>query len=138
MFDIGFWELTIIAVIALIVLGPERLPGLARTAGMWFSKLRRFVSNVKADIDKELKAEEIRRALEKEAGIGELKDVLDSTKSTLDQRIGEKDYIVKAIDDEPTAAPTATPAKDETPTATPPTEPAQSDTSTSADEQKQR
>lgn len=133
MFDIGFWELTIIAVIALIVLGPERLPGLARTAGMWFSKLRRFVSNVKADIDKELKAEEIRRALEKEAGIGELKDVLDSTKSTLDQRIGEKDYIVKAIDDEPAAAPSTTPAENESPTAA-----VQDDNPTGADEQEKQ
>lgn len=136
MFDIGFWELTIIAVIALIVLGPERLPGLARTAGMWFSKLRRFVSNVKADIDKELKAEEIRRALEKEAGIGELKDVLDSTKSTLDQRIGEKDYIVKAIDDEPAAEPSTEPKKGDAPAATPPAAAAQHDEPTGADEQK--
>ena len=138
MFDIGFWELTVIAVIALIVLGPERLPGLARTAGMWFSKLRRFVSNVKADIDKELKADEIRRALEKEAGIGELKDVLDSTKSTLDQKIGDKEYIVKAIDDEPSAVPPVPTTNNKEPSATPSAAPAKSDEATGADEHKQQ
>jgi len=59
MFDVGFWELTIIGVVALVIVGPERLPGLARTAGLWVGKARRMVSDVKRDIDRELKASEM-------------------------------------------------------------------------------
>ncbi len=58
-FDIGFWELTIIGVVALVIVGPERLPKLARTAGLWIGKARRMVSDVKRDIDRELKASEL-------------------------------------------------------------------------------
>ncbi|MDH5409282.1 MAG: Sec-independent protein translocase protein TatB, partial [Gammaproteobacteria bacterium] len=47
MFDIGFWELAIIAVVGLLVIGPERLPGVARTAGMWIGRTRRFITTVK-------------------------------------------------------------------------------------------
>jgi Tat protein translocase TatB subunit len=51
MFDIGFWEVIFIAVITLLVVGPERLPKVARTAGLWVGKIRGFVVSVKADID---------------------------------------------------------------------------------------
>jgi sec-independent protein translocase protein TatB len=57
MFDIGFWELTIIGIVALLVIGPERLPRVARTAGLWLGRARRFVSSVKADIDREIAAD---------------------------------------------------------------------------------
>ena len=66
MFDVGFFELTLIAVIALIVVGPERLPKLARTAGMWLGRGRRMISSVKADIDREIRADELRRTLEEQ------------------------------------------------------------------------
>ena len=59
MFDVGFWELAIIGVVALVIVGPERLPGLARTAGLWVGKARRMVADVKRDIDRELKASEM-------------------------------------------------------------------------------
>ena len=55
MFDVGFWELAIIAVIALLVIGPERLPKAARTAGLWGGRARRRVTDVKADIDREIR-----------------------------------------------------------------------------------
>ncbi len=55
MFDIGFWELVLIGVVALLVVGPERLPKLARTAGLWIGRGRRMLSSVKAEIDRELK-----------------------------------------------------------------------------------
>ena len=61
MFDIGFWELGVIAVIALIVIGPERLPRAARTAGLWVGRARRMMAEVKADIDREINAEELRQ-----------------------------------------------------------------------------
>ena len=55
MFDVGFWELLIIGLVALLVIGPERLPGLARTAGAWLGRAKRFVSDVKTEIDEELR-----------------------------------------------------------------------------------
>lgn len=60
MFDIGFWEMSLIALIALIVLGPERLPGVARTAGHWIGRARRMIGEVKADIDREIRNAEIK------------------------------------------------------------------------------
>jgi sec-independent protein translocase protein TatB len=59
MFDIGFLEIVIIAAIALIVLGPERLPRAARTAGMWVGRARSMVSAVKTDIDREIRESEL-------------------------------------------------------------------------------
>ena len=61
MFDIGFAELLIIGVVALVVLGPERLPVAARTAGLWIGRIRRSVSNIQSEISEELRAEELRR-----------------------------------------------------------------------------
>ncbi|KAA3629892.1 MAG: twin-arginine translocase subunit TatB [Proteobacteria bacterium] len=60
MFDIGFWEMSLIALIALIVLGPERLPGVARTVGHWIGRARRMIGEVKADIDREIRNAEIK------------------------------------------------------------------------------
>ena len=62
MFDVGFWELAIIAVIALLVIGPERLPKAARTAGLWVGRARRMVTDVKADIDREIRESDLRRS----------------------------------------------------------------------------
>lgn len=61
MFDIGFSELMVIAVVALIVIGPERLPKVARTAGLLSGRLRRYVGDVKADISREMQLEELKR-----------------------------------------------------------------------------
>jgi sec-independent protein translocase protein TatB len=61
MFDIGFSELVVIAVVALIVLGPERLPKAARTMGHLFGRLQRYVNEVKADINREMELEELRK-----------------------------------------------------------------------------
>jgi sec-independent protein translocase protein TatB len=61
MFDIGFSELVVIAVVALIVIGPERLPKAARTMGHLFGRLQRYVNDVKADINREIELEELRK-----------------------------------------------------------------------------
>ena len=72
MFDVGFWELAIIAVIALLVIGPERLPKAARTAGLWVGRARRMVTDVKADIDREIR----------EGDLAELKKAGEELKKT--------------------------------------------------------
>ena len=61
MFDIAFSELLVIALVALLVIGPEKLPKVARTMGHLTGRLQRYVSTVKADIERELQAEELRR-----------------------------------------------------------------------------
>lgn len=61
MFDIGFSELMLIGIVALVVIGPERLPKVARTAGQWLGRLNRYVSQVKQDIDRDIKLEELRK-----------------------------------------------------------------------------
>ena len=72
MFDVGFWELAIIAVIALLVIGPERLPKAARTAGLWVGRARRMVTDVKADIDRDIR----------EGDLAELKKAGEELKKT--------------------------------------------------------
>ena len=59
MFDIGFWELVIIALVALIIIGPEHLPRLARDAGRIVRKTRNFINGAKREIEKELKLDQI-------------------------------------------------------------------------------
>ena len=66
MFDVGFWELSLIGIVALLVIGPERLPAVARTVGKWVGRANRFISNVKDDINKELKNEDLKRILEEQ------------------------------------------------------------------------
>lgn len=67
MFDVGFGELLLVGVIALLVLGPERLPRAARTAGHWMGRARATVQRFTAEVDRELKAEELRQTLREEA-----------------------------------------------------------------------
>ena len=61
MFDIGYSELLVIGVVALIVIGPERLPRVARTVGVLAGRLQRYVADVKADINREIELEELRK-----------------------------------------------------------------------------
>ena len=61
MFDIGFSEIVVIGVVAIVVIGPERLPKTARTLGHLFGRLQRYVNEVKADINREMELDELRR-----------------------------------------------------------------------------
>ncbi len=83
MFDIGFWELALIGVVALLVVGPERLPALARTAGIWVSKARRFVSSVKADVEKEIRADELKRVMKEQAESSGIHEIVEETRSSV-------------------------------------------------------
>ncbi|BES73291.1 Sec-independent protein translocase protein TatB [Marinobacter nanhaiticus D15-8W] len=84
MFDIGFLELLICGVIALLVLGPERLPGAARTAERWIGRSRRLVSQFTTELDRQIKAEELKEKLRKEGGI-DLEGVQRNIREGLDQ-----------------------------------------------------
>jgi len=64
MFDIAFSELLVIALVALLVIGPEKLPKVARTVGHLTGRLQRYVNSVKGDIERELRAEELRKLQE--------------------------------------------------------------------------
>ena len=61
MFDIGFTELLVIGVVALVVIGPERLPRVARTVGILMGRMQRYVADVKADINREIELDELRK-----------------------------------------------------------------------------
>lgn len=92
MFDIGFIELVICAVIALLILGPERLPAAARTAGRWVGGARRMVNQFTSELDRELKADELRKELRKAGDIG-LGDVEKTVKGALDEAKQYEDMI---------------------------------------------
>ena len=75
MFDIGFWELLIIAVVALLVAGPERLPGLIRDAGRWAAKLRCYAMQAKYEFEQQLRVDEMRDFSEQVEQMDKLMDI---------------------------------------------------------------
>ena len=78
MFDIGFWEIMLIAVVALLVVGPNEFPSLVRNIGRGLGKLRGFLSSVKSDLDYEIdKADEIKQLMEKETEIARLHEIIE-------------------------------------------------------------
>jgi len=77
MFDVGFWELALLGLILLVVVGPERLPRFARTAGLWIGRGQRMLASMKAEIDRELKAQELKEILDKQARSNPLETILE-------------------------------------------------------------
>lgn len=77
MFDVGFSELLMVAVVALVVLGPERLPKFARAAGLWVGRARRSLAAIKHEIDLELKASELQETLDRQTRRDPLETILD-------------------------------------------------------------
>jgi len=101
MFDIGFWELLIISVLALLVIGPERLPDVARKAGRMVGKVRRFVNSVRSDIERELRTDELEKMLNQQnEQIQELKNILNDTSTTAEAELKETENLVRALPDE--------------------------------------
>jgi len=116
MFDIGFWELALIGVIALLVVGPERLPALARNVGLWVGRMRRYVSHVKEDIEREIHAEEVRKLIETPAhSITEFDDAISETKSVLKEAERELSEVERAAHGLAQAPDTAAPPASEIP-----------------------
>ncbi len=84
MFDIGFWEFALIGVITLIIVGPEKMPAIARKAGKYAGKAKRFMAKIQEDIDDELEADKIKEHLNLQDEDSNVLEVLEDTKSTLD------------------------------------------------------
>ena len=85
MFDFGMWEIAIIFVITLIVVGPEKMPALARKAGLYVGKFRKFVSKIKNDINSEIEAEELKEQLSIKNEELLVSQTLDEAKSGIDE-----------------------------------------------------
>lgn len=79
MFDVGFSELIMIGLVSLLVIGPERLPKVARIAGFWIGKSRAMMANVKAEIKQELHEEEIRQIFKEQVELQEFHAALNET-----------------------------------------------------------
>ena len=100
MFDIGFWEILLIGVLALVVLGPERLPKAARTIGYWVGKSRRYIEGVKQEVASEFDATELKRLLHnQEVQLKELQSKVNDSQSEISENYTnsldeEKDPVV--------------------------------------------
>ncbi|MCQ4274025.1 Sec-independent protein translocase protein TatB [Stutzerimonas degradans] len=117
MFDIGFTELLLVGLVALVVLGPERLPGAVRTTGLWVGRLKRSFSNIKAEVEREIGADEIRRQLHNERILDlerEMKQSImppASTSGSSAASTAAAAPVAEAAASPPAAAPTPEPAK---------------------------
>lgn len=92
MFDVGFSELCLIGLVSLLVIGPERLPKVARVVGFWLGKTRHMVASVKEEIKMELHAEEMRQIFKEQSGLPEVQQVLDETSNTLKSSIAKAQH----------------------------------------------
>ena len=88
MFDVGFSELIVIAIVALIVIGPERLPKVARTAGHLLGRLQRYVNDVKSDINREMQLDELKKLQ------SEVQESARSLERSVNQQIQEVEYTL--------------------------------------------
>lgn len=87
MFDIGFSELLLVGLVALLVIGPERLPTAARMAGLWFGRLKRSFTSIKEEVEREIGADEIRRQLHNEDILSKERKMLEETVSQTKQSL---------------------------------------------------
>ena len=79
MFDFGFWELTLVLIISLIILGPERLPIFASQLGSWIKKIKDFANNVKTNIENESRMNDLKKIIdEQKEELSDIKNTIDS------------------------------------------------------------
>ena len=108
MFDVGLSELMVIAVVALIVIGPERLPRVARTAGHLLGRLQRYVSDVKADINREMQLEELKKLQQQVASqVSDIESGISHEMREVEKSIGR---AIEPVATEAVAAPETDPA----------------------------
>lgn len=85
MFSVGFWELCLLGLVGLLVIGPEKLPTVARISGFWVGKTARVVASVKADIQQELQAEEMRQIIKEQTIKQELHHLITESSEVAEQ-----------------------------------------------------
>jgi sec-independent protein translocase protein TatB len=101
MFDIGIWEILLILVLALLVIGPERLPGAARTAGLWVGRARRYVEGVKSEVEQEFDVSEFKRIVHnQEIQLNELQQKLNLANPLEDDKESSSEENIHEIMDE--------------------------------------
>ena len=98
MFDVGFWEILLILVMALVIIGPERLPSAARKAGFFVGKARRYIEGVRSEVESELDVNEFKRMLHnQEVQINELQQQLktgvDEVKAGMPDSVSAADIL---------------------------------------------
>jgi len=97
MFGLSVWEIFTLFVVTLLVVGPERMPGLARSAGEWVVKIRRFVASAKAEIDRELNTVELKKLLSsQEQELDNLRKLIEETKRDVEE---SGRHLLEAVDD---------------------------------------
>ena len=101
MFDSGFLELLVVGVIALLVVGPERLPEVASKAGKFIGKMKAFVATTREDIEKEIRSDELQSMLNQQKDeISELRDMMKTTKSDVAEEFTEaSDLLDSSVSD---------------------------------------
>jgi sec-independent protein translocase protein TatB len=104
MFDIAFSELVVIGLVALIVIGPERLPKVARTAGILLGRLQRYVGDVKADINREIQLEELKKMQsDVTAKVRDMEQSVNEQLKTVETELNES--IATGIEEKAAASP---------------------------------
>ncbi|MCY4269014.1 MAG: Sec-independent protein translocase protein TatB [Gammaproteobacteria bacterium] len=98
-------ELLLILVVALLVIGPERLPAAIRTASLWMGRFRRSFYKVKSEIERELNADEVRRQLHNESVLADIRETKAEVQKTASEARGSLDKIVNSKDFDPGASP---------------------------------
>jgi sec-independent protein translocase protein TatB len=108
MFDISFSELMVIAVVALIVIGPQRLPAVARTLGHLFGRMQRYVNDVKADISREMELEELKKLQSSmEDAARSMRDSVTSTVESVNKEVAETESELNKLASAAESAPEA-------------------------------
>jgi len=124
MFDIGFSEIVVIAVVALVVLGPEKLPKTARTLGHLFGRLQRYVNDVKSDIKREIELDELKKLQETvQSAARDIETSMSAATKDVEAHAREVESAFSATAPAPTPEPAAAPASQAPAALTPLAEP---------------
>jgi len=114
MFDVGFLEILVIGIVALIVIGPEKLPAVARTVGTWVGKAQRFVRGVKSDFANELQSGDLKKIIgDQNDQISELRSLVTNARKELKAGVDEASAATKTsmddfkamVEEKPSASP---------------------------------
>lgn len=105
----GFTEMMLIGIVALVVIGPERLPGVARTAGKYFGRLKRFMTSVKADVEQELRADELRQILaDQQRELDTIKDSMNVAGKAFEKEVNDVsaagESLAESLDETPSTS----------------------------------